>query len=111
MENTYKDFNVRTGNRIMHLREKQHYTREYLAELSDISPKFLYEIETGKKGCSSYILYKIARSLDVNPAFLIQDKADIDLNNIGTVYNLFGDKQQKAVEDILRILFDILNEF
>ena len=41
------------GNRIRYLREKQHYTREQLAEMADISPKFLYEIESGQKGFSA----------------------------------------------------------
>ena len=35
------------GERIRELREIQCYTREALAEKVDISPKFLYEIETG----------------------------------------------------------------
>ena len=39
----------KTGYRIMKIRLERHYSREYLAELADISPKFLYEIEIGKK--------------------------------------------------------------
>lgn len=44
MKKVYYD----AGNRIRYLREKQHYTREQLAEMADISPKFLYEIESGQ---------------------------------------------------------------
>ena len=33
------------GSKIRFLREEKHYTREHLAELADISPKFLYEVE------------------------------------------------------------------
>lgn len=40
------------GERIRELREIQNYTREALAEKVDISAKFLYEIEVGKKGNS-----------------------------------------------------------
>lgn len=40
---------IRVGERIRELREVQNYTREAFAEKIDISAKFLYEIETGKK--------------------------------------------------------------
>ena len=46
MKKLYKN----AGIRIRFLREERHYTREYLAEMADISPKFLYEIESGQKG-------------------------------------------------------------
>lgn len=44
---------IRVGERIRELREVQNYTREAFAEKIDISAKFLYEIETGKKGFSA----------------------------------------------------------
>lgn len=40
---------IQVGARIRELREIQNYTREVLAEKVDISAKFLYEIEAGKK--------------------------------------------------------------
>ncbi len=39
----------KVGNRIRELREMHNYTREGMAEMVEISPKFLYEIESGKK--------------------------------------------------------------
>ena len=41
--------NIQIGDRIRTLREMNNYTREELAEKVDISTKFLYEIEMGKK--------------------------------------------------------------
>lgn len=67
----YDEFNVKTGKKIRKMREELEYTRDYLAEKSDISSKFLYEIEIGKKGCSSYILYRLAISLGVRVDSLI----------------------------------------
>lgn len=40
---------IQIGERIRELREIQGYTREGLSEKVDISAKFLYEIEVGKK--------------------------------------------------------------
>ena len=39
-------FYYNIGGRIRALRELNRYTREKFAEIADISPKFLYEIET-----------------------------------------------------------------
>lgn len=49
MEYAYDEFNIQIGKRIKKLRLQRKYTREYLAECADISAKFLYEVETGKK--------------------------------------------------------------
>lgn len=68
-----QDFNVRTGKKIKNLRIENQLTREYLAEQADISFKFLYEIETGKKGCSAYVLYRLAKSLNVSADFLMSE--------------------------------------
>ena len=51
MEHAYDEFNIQIGKRIKKLRLQREYTREYLAECADISAKFLYEVEAGKKGC------------------------------------------------------------
>ena len=45
MKNLYKE----VGERIYLTRVMRGYTRDTLAELASISPKFLYEIEIGKK--------------------------------------------------------------
>ena len=56
---SYKDI----GLRIRGLREANCYTRDAFAEKIHISSKFLYEIETGKKGFTAEILFRISRAL------------------------------------------------
>lgn len=51
------------GNRIRKLREEAGITREEFAEDTELSVKFLYEIETGRKGISAMTLLKIAKRL------------------------------------------------
>ena len=59
-------FYSNAGGRIRELREANGYTREKFSEIADISPKFLYEIETGKKGFSASTLYRIAKGLCIS---------------------------------------------
>lgn len=45
-----KDINVTLGERIKLARSANKITREKLAELIDVSPRFLAEVESGKVG-------------------------------------------------------------
>lgn len=74
MEITKEKFNLLIGRKIMELRKKQCYTREELAEYVDISPKYLYEIELGRKSCSLFIGYKLSKCLEVDLDYLLQEK-------------------------------------
>lgn len=79
-----QEFYVRAGSRIRELREKKGYTREVLAEIADISPKFLYEIEKGSKGFSARTLRMLADGLDSSCDYILygvaeyKSKAEID---------------------------------
>jgi len=64
-------FYYNAGIRIRKVREDNGYTREKFAEIADISPKFLYEIETGQKGFSAVTLYRISKGLHVSCEYIL----------------------------------------
>lgn len=109
MEITYEKFNVRTGKRIKKWRLQRHYTREYLAELAGISSKFLYEIEIGKKGCSSYVLYMIENSLNISINKLARDENELANENENFYQKIEGEQKDK-VDSILKIIYDMIEE-
>lgn len=59
------------GSRIREAREKLGYTREQLAEMAHISPRFYYDIEAGRKGVSIETLKYICESLEVTADHLL----------------------------------------
>ena len=63
------------GSRVRELREERGYSREGLAESADISVKFLYEIETDKKGFSAHTLMKLAEALGVSTDYIMMGHA------------------------------------
>lgn len=79
--------NIHIGKRIRELRELQNETRESMAEGVGISAKFLYEIETGKKGFSIDILRRISEFLAVSCDYII-----------------FGEEKYKDDEKIICVL-------
>lgn len=62
------------GNRIKKLRECRNFTREELAEKAEISSKFLYEVEKGRKGLSADTLLKLARTLSCSCDYILAGK-------------------------------------
>lgn len=63
----YKD----AGARIQELRCERNYTRSMVAEKVEISEKFLYEIETGRKGFSTETLYRLSDLFGVTCDYIL----------------------------------------
>lgn len=59
------------GKRIKLLREANGFTREELAEKAEISSKFLYEVEKGRKGLSADTLLKISKTLSCSCDYIM----------------------------------------
>lgn len=78
------DFKV-MGERIRLRREKLYITRDRLAEMVGITPKFMGDIENGTRGCSLKNLAKLS-----------------DILMISTDYILFGDVNQLNDQIIIR---------
>ena len=65
-----KEFND-CGKRIYEVRQQRGFTREELAEKTDISAKFIYEIERRGKGFSADVLGRLAETLEVSCDFMV----------------------------------------
>ena len=66
-----KDLNIAIGNRVRLIREAQNKTRDKLSEEADISPHFLFEIETGKKSMTANTIINLAKALNVTTDFIL----------------------------------------
>ena len=93
------------GFRVRHLRESNNYTRDVLAEKVDISAKFLYEIETGKKGFTVEILYKLSKALNLSSDYILTGN---EMNKIPDkmvdTLECFSPGQMGRVQDILKVV-------
>ena len=59
------------GDRIKKCRETQGYTREKFAELIDVTPRFVYDVEMGNKGMSMGTLIKVGSVLNVPVDYIL----------------------------------------
>lgn len=74
MECAKDEFNVLIMQRIKDIRSRNNSTREQLAKLADISSKYLYEIEMGRKTCPLYMGYKMCKCLNVDMEYIVYFK-------------------------------------
>lgn len=90
------------GAKICSLRENLGLTREKLGSLANISERFIYDIETGRKGISAESLYKLSKSLNVSSDYLLFSKEKkTNLDYIIEILSNFDEHDIKSVEKIL----------
>jgi transcriptional regulator with XRE-family HTH domain len=95
--------NEQIGHRIREKRESLGLSREKLSEIIGISPQFLAEIETGKKGMSSSTLFRICNGLSVSADYIIMGRCrSNDLTTIGEMLSNLDEKYLPFAEDLLK---------
>lgn len=104
VEMPYKEI----GLRVRTLREANDYTRDAFAEKIEISTKFLYEIEMGKKGFSVEILYKISKVLSVSNDYILTGNVSNKIpEQTMDILESFTPSQLAHVQDILRTMKEL----
>lgn len=98
---SYRDI----GQRIRNLREANCYTRDAFAEKIDISAKFLYEIEMGKKGFTVEILSRISKAFCVSNDYLLSGNENIKVpEKVVDILAGFTPEQMEHVQGILKLV-------
>jgi transcriptional regulator with XRE-family HTH domain len=62
---------LQIGFRIREQREALKYSREMFAEMAEISPDFLFDIETGKKNFTINVLRRICEALKISSDYFL----------------------------------------
>lgn len=102
-----REIYIESGKRINQLRKSHGYTREQLAELVDISPKFLYEIEVGRKGFSAQTLGKMASILNVSCDYILFGSREFE--HISDIDYILAELSDEKVSEIIKIFNSIYN--
>ena len=110
MEMNKTEFDKQIGRRIRELREYQHMTREVLAEYADTSIQFLADIECGRKGMTTYTLFKLANALHVSADYIIYGQDNKQSHtNIELLLKNMDEKHQEIAERILQLYIQGIN--
>ncbi len=95
-----KELNLEIGKRIRIIREGQKKTREQISEIAEISPQFLFDIESGKKGMTSPTIINLAKALNVSTDFILTGNVTPLAKIVNNLEGLAPDKLNLAEEFI-----------
>ena len=97
---------VEIGNRIRLEREKFDMTREKLAELLNLSPYFLGQIERGERKMSISTLINISECLHISIDYLFFEQVNINSNNnvLHSLINKCSEKEVNVIEGLIKLL-------
>ena len=104
-----KDVNIILGERIKLGRKANNLTREKLAELIEVSPRFLAEVESGKVGVSLQTLKNISSSLSISSDYLLGLNDEDKLNQLEMIYNHLTKVDEKFYPLISKIVTELEN--
>lgn len=104
-----KDINVILGERIRLGRKANHITREKLAELIDVSPRFLAEVEGGKVGVSLQTLKNLSIALSTSSDYLLGLDAESKLSQYEVLCSQLDSIDEKYLPLITAIVKEIKN--
>lgn len=101
-----KDVNVTLGERVKLARNSNKITREKLAEMIDVSPRFLAEVEAGKVGVSLQTLKNLSLALSTTTDYLLGLENE---NKLGQL-EIICSQLKNVDEKFYPLIFALINE-
>lgn len=98
------DLSARVGARVRRARQMRGIPRRVLSESSEVSPRYLAQLEAGEGNISIGLLQRVAQALDYKVEWLIgeDDPWDSDALQVAELYRQASAEVKGAVMDALR---------
>lgn len=103
----------KVGKRIKDLREIQGFSGGAFAEKVDITTKYLYEIEEGKRNFSSEVLCRMSEALGVSCDYIMFGKTNAEELRLEVASSLtnMDVRQLLCIQRIIKVLCEISDAF
>lgn len=95
------------GERIRKEREKSRLTRENLAEMLDLSPLYIGQLERGERQMSLDTLVKVSDHLHIPTDYLIYGSTpdlEKELSRISALLNRCSKNELSLIEEIIKLV-------
>ena len=102
------------GMRIKICRKRKHLTQEKLAELLDVSPHYVYELERGVKTMSLYTLNSLSNCLEVSSDYLLYGKPTtyhegLPEDALSVIIRDLPMQQRNRLADLLKVIMPYIS--
>ena len=104
--------NIEIANRLVNLRKEMGLSQEQLAELCDLHPTYIGQLERGEKNASLETIMRVCEGLEISPEVLFENivpqKGRSTAQEIYNIAAALPVEKQKALLDIVEKIHDIL---
>ena len=95
------------GEKLRNLRLENNMTQEQVAQLVEVDPKYISQIENGKNNCTLKLLIKFCNFYQVTPNDILVDLLkpncfNTDIDNLNYFYSRLNKRDRKIVLEILK---------
>lgn len=104
-----KEINVETGRNIKFYREKAGYSREKLAELAGVSPRFIADVESGVVGVSLTTLKNVCQALGISADRILWNDTD-QCPGLDEKVSHLEQKYVDAISEIVQKQIELISE-
>ena len=112
--NNIVEISVELGMRIRYYRKERHITQEKLAEICNLHPTYIGQLERGEKNATIESIYRIAKGLDIpistlleNMEYLESSSSNIPLDVYHQMLSLSYEQQiilQEIIQNIISLI-------
>lgn len=101
-----KNSNIKIGDILKRIRKSLGYTQEDVAEMPDLAPRYVSDIERNKTKGSIDTLVKLCNIYHITPTYILQDYLDlkdefkIDPNLIG--YYELNNRDKEIISELIK---------
>lgn len=101
-----KNSNIKVGDILKRIRKSLGYTQEDVAEMLDLAPRYVSDIERNKTKGSIDTLVKLCNIYHITPTYILQDYLDlkdefkIDPNLIG--YYELNNRDKEIISELIK---------
>ncbi len=100
-----EDIKVIFGQRVRHYRKNKGLSQEQLAELCDLHPTYIGQLERGEKNASLETIMRVCEGLSVSPEVLFEnivpEKGRSAAQEIYNIVASLSEEKQQALLDIV----------
>lgn len=107
-----KDIKAVFGGRVRHYRKNRGLSQEQLAELCDLHPTYIGQLERGEKNASLETVMRVCAGLSVAPEVLFENIIPEQGRSAAQeIYNIaisLPEEKQEALLDIVEKIYELL---
>ena len=100
------------GQRVRYYRKNKKLSQEQLAELCDLHPTYIGQLERGEKNASLETIMRVCEGLEISPEVLFENivpqKGRSTAQEIYNIAVSLSEEKQEALLDIVEKIHDIL---